>query len=139
MASGLPKDATKNGLTSIARDLLNEPLRRRVVLALIDSPKYTGNNETGEQEPVVRILRIEPVAPDDVAEAERLVRRALEYRSGDTVLPIDLEKDLESWFGKGVEVDLATGVVKVPSDDEQTLNLDDEPEDDGDDDPGDEP
>lgn len=117
MLSGLPKDPQKNGLDAIGRDLLDHPKQRRMVLALVDCSRIVEKVDTGEHEPTVRILRIEQVAPDDQAEAERLVRRALEHRSGDTVLPIDIERDLESWFGKDVEVDTTTGVVKVASDD----------------------
>ena len=116
LAAALPKDATKNGLDAIASELLLEPLKRHLVLAVVDCSKITTDTATGDCDATVRVLRIEQVHPDDVAEAERLVRRALEYRSRDTVLPIDLERDLESWFGKDVTVDLATGVVTVPAD-----------------------
>ena len=116
LAAALPKDATKNGLDAIASELLLDPLKRHLVLAVVDCSKITTDTATGDCDATVRVLRIEQVHPDDVAEAERLVRRALEYRSRDTVLPIDLERDLESWFGKDVTVDLTTGVVTVPSD-----------------------
>lgn len=116
LSSALPKDAEKNGLYAIERDLLEDPLRRHLVLAVVDCSKITTDTTTKAREATVRVLRIEQVHPDDAGEAERLVRRALEWRSGETVLPIDLEKDLDSWFGAGVTVDTTTGLVTVPSD-----------------------
>lgn len=118
LSARLPKDPTQNGLEAIARDLLDDPLKRRIVIAVVDCSKITTDTETGEREATVRVRRIEQVNPADMAEAERLVRRALEYRCGDTVLPIDIERDLEAWFGAGVEVDPETGEVTVPGDDE---------------------
>lgn len=116
LSSGLPKDPQKNGLGAIAGALLNNPHHKHLVIALVDCSKITEDTDTGERQPTIRILRIERVAPEDQDEAERLVRRALEYRSGDTVLPLDIERDLESWFGKGVEVDVTTGELTLPAD-----------------------
>lgn len=116
LSSSLPKDADQNGLYAIARELLDDPLRRHVVLAVVDCSKITTDTSTGAREPTVRILRIEQVAPADIAEAERLVRRALEHRSGDTVLPIDIERDMEAWFGKGYELDPETGELTPTGD-----------------------
>jgi len=116
LSARLPKDPTQNGLEAIARDLLDDPLKRRIVIAVVDCSKITTDTETGEREATVRVRRIEQVNPADMAEAERLVRRALEYRSGETVLPIDIEKDLTAWFGEDFDVDLDTGEVNVPDD-----------------------
>lgn len=116
LSAALPKDPTKNGLNAIARELLDDPLTRHLVIAVVDCSKITTDTATGARDATVRVLRIEQVHPDDVTEAERLVRRALEYRSGETVLPIDIEKDLTSWFGEGFEVDTTAGEVTVPDD-----------------------
>jgi hypothetical protein len=137
LAAALPKDPTKNGLAAIASELLLDPLKRHLVVAVVDCSKITTDTGTGDCEATVRVLRIEQVHPDDRAQAERLVRRALEYRSREQVLPIDLERDLEEWFGKDVTVDMATGLVTVPSDgltDELVTNHDDAPFEGGDDD-----
>ena len=137
LATALPKDPTKNGLAAIAGDLLLDPLKRHLVVAVVDCSKITTDTGTGDCDVTVRVLRIEQVHPDDRAQAERLVRRALEYRSRETVLPIDLERDLEEWFGKDVTVDMTTGLVTVPSDgltDELVTNHDDAPFEGGDDD-----
>lgn len=120
LASALPKDPEQNGLYAIAHDLLGDPLRRRVVIAVVDCSRFTVDTETGAREPTVRVRRIEQVNPDDMNEAERLVRRALEYRSGETVLPIDIEKDLTEWFGEGFTVDPDTGEVHIAADDALT-------------------
>lgn len=136
LSAALPKDATKNGLDAIARELLDDPLKRHLVIAVVDCSKITTDTATGARDATVRVLRIEQVHPDDVTEAERLVRRALEYRSGDTVLPIDVEKDLASWFGQDVTVDTATGLVLVPSDFDDEDVLTDDPDVDDDDEGG---
>lgn len=117
LASGLPKDADQNGLFAIARELIEDPLRRHVVIAVVDCSKITTDTQTGAREATIRVRRIEQVHPGDTTEAERLVRRALEFRMGDTVLPIDIERDMEEWFGQGVELDTATGELTLPGDD----------------------
>ncbi|MDR3068633.1 MAG: hypothetical protein LBU50_03935 [Cellulomonas sp.] len=111
LASGLPKDTRHNGLARLAPQMLRSPKSRHLMLAVVDCSKITEDVTSGEHEPTARVLRIEKVHPDDMAEAERLVRRALEHRSGDTVLPIDLERDIEDWIGQGYTIDLATGEI----------------------------
>lgn len=111
LSSGLPKETSGNGLSAIARDLVVNPMNRHVMIAVVDCSKITTDTSTGLMEPTARVLRIERVAPQDAETAERLVRRALEHRLGDTVLPIDLEEDIAEWFGKGFELDPETGVL----------------------------
>jgi len=119
LSSGLPKDADQNGLFAIARELIEDPLRRHVVIAVVDCSKITVDTTTGAREATIRVRRIEQVNPADTIEAERLVRRALEYRMGDTVLPIDIERDMDEWFGKGFTLDPETGeLTEAPADDE---------------------
>ena len=115
LSSGLPKDPEKNGLAHLGRSLLTNPHHRHLMIALVDVAKVTTNVDTGEREPTVRILRIERVAPQDVPETERLVRRALEHRSGESVLPLDLEQSIEEWLGNGFHLDATTGeLVPLP-------------------------
>ncbi|MFD6029816.1 DNA translocase FtsK [Cellulosimicrobium funkei] len=111
LSSGLPKETSGNGLSAIARDLVVNPMNRHVMIAVVDCSKITTDTSTGLMEPTARVLRIERVAPQDAETAERLVRRALEHRLGDTVLPIDLEEDISEWFGKGFALDPETGVL----------------------------
>ncbi|GAB2613730.1 hypothetical protein GCM10027067_26620 [Pseudactinotalea suaedae] len=118
LSSGLPKEADRNGLYALAAALLNNPHERHVVLAVVDCSKITTSTDTGEREATVRVLRIEAVAPQDVHEAERLVRRALEHRTRKDVLPIELERDLEEWFGE-FTFDPNTGeIITAPDEDE---------------------
>jgi hypothetical protein len=103
-----------NGLDSIARDLIERPHDLRVVIALVDCRRTTTDNDTGEVEPTARIRRVEVVDGEDLAMAERIMRRALEKRTGSTVLPIDLEDAITDAFRN---VDPATGEVTGPSGD----------------------
>ena len=89
---------------------------KHVVVAVVDCSKITTDTGTGAREATIRVLRIEQVHPDDTAEAERLVRRALEHRMGDSVLPIDIERDLEEWFSKGFEIGGETGELRELTD-----------------------
>lgn len=114
MTNGLPKESEENGLIDIARELLKEPLRRIPVVGVVDCSKITTDTTTGAREATVRVLRLEAVHPDDRLELERIIRRSLEWRRGDEVLPIDLERDLEAWFPEGTTVDLETGELRVP-------------------------
>jgi hypothetical protein len=110
--SGLPKDPGKNGLAWIGRDLLNNPQNRHIMLAVVDCSKITTDTDTGSREPTARVLRIERVHPDDVPEVERLVRRALEHRMGDTVLPLDVEREIDAWLGEGFRLNPETGELE---------------------------
>ena len=110
LSSGLPK-GDANGLEAIARALVDNPHERHVVIAVVDCSRITTLTDTDEAVATVRVRRIERVHPEDRLEAERLVRRALEFRHGETVLPIETERDLESWFGAGTLVDPDTGEV----------------------------
>lgn len=98
-----------NGLDAVARAMINVPERVHVVVALVDCSKLTTDTDTGDVEPTARIRRIEALTDgDDKAFAQRMLRRALERRTGKTVLPLDLEDDLKAAFG-GVDPD--TGEV----------------------------
>ncbi len=101
----LPK-GDANGLGPVIADLIAEPHRFHVILAIIDCAKVTTNHDTGEVIPTARVRRIEVVRAEDLRAAERLMRRALEGRSGRTVLPLDLEDDIAVAFG---QVDPETG------------------------------
>jgi hypothetical protein len=107
LASTLPK-GDANGLQAIARDLIDEPHRVHVVLALVDCKKTTVDNDSGEIEPTVRIRRIEAIRGEDLALAQKMLRRALELRTGKTVLPFDLEEDVRNAFRR---IDPRTGEI----------------------------
>lgn len=107
LAASLPKGES-NGLNAIARALVDVPEHVHVVIALVDCKKFTTDADTGDVEPTARIRRIEAVLAEDHKIAETMLRRALEKRTGKTVLPFDLEEDLRSAFGG---VDPNTGEV----------------------------
>jgi len=92
-----------NGLDSIASELVAEakgeiPSRLRAVIALVDAKRANVDKDSGAWTVTVRFRRVEVLLPSDLPEAEKLIRRALEKRSGQTVLSLELEQDLESAF-----------------------------------------
>lgn len=103
-----------DGLTAIATDLIEQPDRLRVMLAVIDVAKITTRTDDGTRTATVRIRRIEQVLPGDLGAAERLLRRALEHRTGREVLPLDLEDELQAAFAA---IDLDADPGDDPGDD----------------------
>lgn len=99
IASSLPQ-GDANGLVAIARNLIDEPHSIHVVICLVDCKKITTDNDSGEIVPTARIRRIEAIGSEDRELAAEMLRRALERRTGKTVLPFDLEEDaaLFTWL-----------------------------------------
>ena len=89
-----------NGLAAIAAELIEDPGRLHVMIAVIDCAKVTTKTDTGDRLATVRVRRIERVLPDDHGAAEVLMRRSLEQRTGHTVLPLELEDDLRAAFAE---------------------------------------
>jgi hypothetical protein len=74
-----------------------------LVLAIIDTKKITTDADSGEVKPTVRIRRIEVVAgAEDHRVATRLLRRALDTRTGREALPYDLDAELADAFPASV-------------------------------------
>lgn len=107
IASTLPK-GDGNGLDAIANDLIDSPSDIHVVVALVDCKKVTTDFDSGDVIPTARIRRIEAIEESDKDLAAKMMRRALERRTGKTVLPFDLEEDLRTAFGN---VDPNTGEI----------------------------
>lgn len=105
LKSALPK-GDANGAGVIAADLIAEPHRFKVLIAIVDCPGVTTNFDTGETVPNARIRRIEAILPADLKFAEQIMRRALEKRTGRVVLPLDMEDEVRLAFG---QVDPRTG------------------------------
>ena len=97
LSGALPK-GDANGLGPIVRDLIDQPHRFHVVLAILDCSKIHTNNDAGEVIPVARIRRIEVVLREDLHVGEQLMRRALEKRAGRSVLPLELEDEMRLAF-----------------------------------------
>ena len=93
LASALPKD---HGLTN--RILTNDPEATHLVIAIVDVKVLTTDVDTGDVEPTVRVLNVEIVNTADGADAQLMLKRALEKRTGKTVL-------------EGLDFDQVTGEV----------------------------
>lgn len=88
-----------DGLAPITGRLLSQPDTMHVVIGICDCRKTVTDHDRHEAVPVVRIRRIEVIRrADDLPVAEKLMRRALEARSGQTVLPLDIEDELSQAF-----------------------------------------
>ena len=86
LASALPKDNDSNGLNALSRQLVEEPEGRHVIIAVVDCSKIETTIDTNDVEPTVRILRVETVNSADRLDADGMLKRALEKRTGRTVL-----------------------------------------------------
>jgi hypothetical protein len=97
-ATSLPS-GDGDGLTYHAPAFVNEPSELRLILALVDTRQIVRDVLDGEQTAIVRIRRIEVVADvEDRREVQRIMLRANERRKGGTVLPLDMEAEIESAF-----------------------------------------
>ncbi len=113
---GLPK-GDANGLGPIVSDLVEHPHRFHVLLAIVDCKSVHVDNDSGEVVPTARIRRVEVVLPEDLKQAEKLLRRSLEKRAGKTVLPMDLEDEINIAFNR---VDPRTGEMLGDDENPQT-------------------
>jgi len=107
LSGNLPR-GDGNGLDAVAHALIDEPHAIHVIVALVDCKKTPTDNDSGEVEPTARIRRIEVIDRQDKDLAAKMLRRALERRTGKTVLPFDLEEDLRAAFGR---IDPQTGEI----------------------------
>jgi len=89
-----------NGLAAIASELIDNPEKVHVVIALVDCLKTTRLTDSGDVIPTARIRRIEAIK--DLSDGRRmrmLLRREWERRTGKTVLPFEMEEEMRSAFG----------------------------------------
>jgi hypothetical protein len=98
----LPK-GEENGLADIAGALVAEgagraPKKLRAVIAIIDTKRVGIESDTGEENATVRFRRVEVLLTADLGAAEKLLRRALEARSGQTTLELELEDEIRQAF-----------------------------------------
>jgi hypothetical protein len=107
--SGKLPNGDGNGLARIVADLVENPRKVHALLVLVDCKQVVTDQDTGDTVPTARIRRAEVVRRQDLKEAERLVRRALEERSGTTVLPMELEDEITAAFA---DIDPRTGEAK---------------------------
>ena len=102
--SGRLPDGDGNGLNTVLSDLIRDPKKLHVCIAIVDGKKVTTDADSGETVPTARIRRIEVLLDeDDMKVAERLMRRALDRRTGREALPYDLEEEIRAAFPGTVE------------------------------------
>lgn len=97
LASSLPAPKA-NGLNAIAKDLIRDPARTKVIVAIIDTKSVTTESDTGEVIPTVRIQYVEAVLRSDMVEAREILQRAMEARTGQVALPLELENAVRAAF-----------------------------------------
>lgn len=97
LAGALPP-GTANGLAYIAGELVGDPQQYRVVLAVIDVKSISTETDTELVIPTARVRRIMPILDADIPTAQRMLERAVEKHSGQTMLPFELEEDLAGAF-----------------------------------------
>lgn len=106
ISSSLPAEATTNGLMHLSDEMTSEPSQMHIAVIAFDTKEIKLNTDTDEAVPTARIRRIEPIErTDDRKQVQRIMRRAYEERTGETVLPYDLEADLSDAFHMGPEAD----------------------------------
>ncbi len=93
-----------NGLSAIVSDLIRDPKRLHVCIALVDCKKITTDSDSGDVVPTARVRRVEVIVdPEDMKLAENLMRRALDRRTGREALPYDLEEEIRGAFPGSVD------------------------------------
>lgn len=97
LAGALPK-GDGNGLASLDRVVANDPDTRHVLIAVVSTRKLITDIETGDVEAQMKIDRVERLLAEDAELAEKMLRRALQKRSGETVLPIDVADEISEIF-----------------------------------------
>ena len=107
LASALPKGEA-NGLAVLSRSLIDTPEQVHIAVILVDCKSINTDMDSGDITPTARIRRIEVISEADKAFVSKMMRRALEKRTGKTVLPFDLEEDMRAAFGN---VDPTTGEI----------------------------
>lgn len=109
LSSKLP-GGDANGLGAIAPQLVTNPKKVHVLIMLVDCKSVTTDNDTGDTIPTARVRRVESITrAEDLKQVERFVRRAMEERTGQTVLDLDLEDELTAAFK---DIDPNTGEAR---------------------------
>lgn len=93
----MPK-GDKDGFTPIADDLEKDPLKLRAALIIFNARRGTTEYATTDTALTIEIVRGELLLPQDLDQAEVMLRRALEFRSGQTTLEFDLEDEVRRAF-----------------------------------------
>lgn len=97
ITGALPK-GDLNGLDGLDYTAAGQPDLRHVVIAVIKPKRVVTDSESGTTEVLMKIVRVERVLGTDAPTAEKLLRRALERRTGQATLPLELEGELTAIF-----------------------------------------
>ena len=98
----LPNGDRAAGLLAQLAELLDDPKKVRVGIVFYDVASIKTTPETGDRVPTVRLRAFEPITPnDDADEMRNLLVRSVARRTGQEVLPLDLERELKSIFSSG--------------------------------------
>jgi hypothetical protein len=107
--SGKLPEGDRNGLAAIAPALVNSPDDTHVAIVVLQTTHLSTDIKGGGTTPTVALVAIEPITQStDAKEVERLLRRQLERRTGQTEIPIELERELEAL---AADIDLTTGEI----------------------------
>lgn len=103
-----------NGLGPLVRQAISEPETVHTAIVLLTTKKIVRDVDEDSTIPVMRILRAEVVSSaGDLRDAERLVRRALERRTGQPTLDFEQEAELEAAF-RQLDLKEGTGLFLAP-------------------------
>ena len=97
LSSALPKGEA-NGLGPMVKDAISEPDGVHTLILLVNTKKIVTDCDDGSSMPVLRILRAEVVRGGDLKDTKRLIRRAVERRTGQAQLDLEVEDELEQMF-----------------------------------------
>lgn len=90
LGTRLPKEQDRNGLQSITRELLSDPMKTHLAVVVLDTSRITRDVVEYDEYPTVRIVAIEPITGGvDVGHLRSMLQRAYEARTGNLELPAD--------------------------------------------------
>jgi hypothetical protein len=79
-------DRESNGLERIAKELIDEPMKRRIVVGFIEPTRVTTDlKDGGTQSVTVNFLQIEPLEGDVAERARMMLSEAYTARTGQAV------------------------------------------------------
>lgn len=99
LAGTLPPEEDRNGLDSIASEVVKDPGVLRVFLVVADCKQITERPDIGDKTGTLRVRRIEPLSGRDLEAARRMWQRAVDQRLGKNALPIADLDEIDAAFG----------------------------------------
>ena len=99
LAGALPKEDDVNGLQALATRLVHDP-GQVLCVVVADVASLKTDLDSGEVIPTLRLRLVEPVLREEDSNLLLdLARRAHADRTGQTVLPLDLEQQVRDALG----------------------------------------